>query len=88
MSISRLPHLSESIPAGRLAIIPAKAEIAATMPTPEGSAPRWEAKSGSTGLFEIVELKIAKKPVVHNIRKGLNFIFQSVPASLMKLHFY
>jgi hypothetical protein len=88
MSIIRLPHLSESIPAGRLAIIPAKADIAATMPTPEGSAPRCEAKRGSTGLFEIVELKIAKNPVVHKIRKGLNFIIQSDPASLMKLIFY
>jgi hypothetical protein len=41
------------------------------MPTPDGSAPKWAAKSGSTGLFEIVELKIAKKPVIQKNLNGL-----------------
>jgi len=40
------------------------------MPTPEGPAPRWVAKSGRTGLFEIVELKIARKPVMQRVKKG------------------
>jgi len=48
-----------------LAIIPVKADTEATIPTSEGFAPRWVAKRGSTGLFDMVELKIAKKPVMH-----------------------
>ncbi|ODA43555.1 hypothetical protein THER_1718 [Thermodesulfovibrio sp. N1] len=56
-----------------LAIIPVKAETEATIPTSEGPAPRWVAKRGSTGLFDIVELKIAKSPVMHKSIKGLNF---------------
>jgi hypothetical protein len=59
------------MPAGMLAIIPVKAETEATMPTPEGPAPRCVAKSGRTGLFEIVELKIARKPVMQRIKKGV-----------------
>lgn len=74
-----LPHLSERIPAGMLAMIPVKAEIEATIPTPEGSAPRWEAKRGSTGLLEIVELNMAKSPVVQRSMKGLNFIWNFPP---------
>jgi len=54
-----------------LAMTPVKAETEATKPTPEGSAPRWAAKRGSTGLFEIVELKIAKSPAAQRMRKGV-----------------
>jgi len=71
MSILFLPQRSESIPAGMLAMIPVNADTAATMPTPDGPAPRCCAKSGSTGLFEIVELKIARKPVMQRMAKGV-----------------
>lgn len=71
MSILFLPQRSESIPAGMLAMIPVNAETAAIMPTPDASAPRCCAKSGSTGLFEIVELKIARKPVIQRVVKGV-----------------
>jgi hypothetical protein len=56
---------------------PIKAETAATIPTPDGSAPRWVANRGSTGLFDIVELNIAKSPVLQSMTKGLNFIIAS-----------
>lgn len=71
ISIRFLPQRSESMPAGMLAMIPVKAETAATIPTPEGPAPRCVAKSGSTGVFEIVELKIARKPVMQRMKKGV-----------------
>jgi hypothetical protein len=52
------------------------------MPTPDGSAPRWAAKSGNTGLFEIVELKIAKKPVMQRNLNGVNI--SDFPREYMK----
>jgi len=57
------------MPAGILAMMPVKADTAATIPTPPASAPRWVAKRGSTGLLEIVELKIAKRPVAQIVRR-------------------
>jgi len=59
------------MPAGILAMMPVNAETAATMPTPDGAAPRCWAKSGSTGLFDMVELKIARNPVMQRRRKGV-----------------
>ena len=63
-----MPNLSESIPAGMLAIIPVKADTAATIPTTDGR-PEMCGKSGSTGLFDMVELNMAKSPVVQRIEK-------------------
>ncbi len=76
-SILFRPQRSESNPAGMLATMPVKADMAATSPTPAGSAPRWEAKRGRTGLLEIVELKMASPPVKHRSKNGdkLSFIF-------------
>lgn len=76
-SIVRLPTLSESMPTGMLKRTPVKEETAAIVPTAAGSAPRYDAKSGRTGLFEIVELKIALKPATQRRRKGES-IFLSV----------
>jgi len=50
--------------------MPEKADTAATMPTPEGSAPRCVAKRGSTGFLDMVELKIARNPVMQRRTKG------------------
>ncbi|MBU4320354.1 MAG: hypothetical protein Q8N12_06620 [Thermodesulfovibrionales bacterium] len=55
-----LPILSENKPAGMLATMPVNAETAAINPTPDGSAPKWEANRGSTGLLDIVELNRQK----------------------------
>jgi hypothetical protein len=49
---------------------PVNAETAAITPTAEGPAPRWDAKRGSTGLLEIVELKMAKSPAAQSRTKG------------------
>ncbi len=73
-SILFLPSLSESKPAGMLAIIPVNAETDAIKPTPEGSAPRWVENRGSTGLLDIVELNMANSPVLQSSIKGLNFV--------------
>jgi hypothetical protein len=73
--ISRFfPNRSASIPAGTLKATPAKAETAAIKPMAEGSAPNCLAKSGRTGLLEMVELKIANRPVAQRTRKGPNLI--------------
>ena len=71
ISILLRPNRSAIKPAGMLNRTPVKADTAAIIPTSAGSAPRWAAKSGSTGLFEIVELKIAKKPVIQRKRNEL-----------------
>jgi hypothetical protein len=55
--------------------IPAQVETEATNPTWEAEAPRWSANRGNTGLFAIVELKIAKNPIAHTIIKGLRPMF-------------
>jgi hypothetical protein len=65
-----LPHRSERIPAGMLIMIPVNEETAATIPTPDGSAPSDAVNRGSTGLLAIVELKMAKSPVAQSIRNG------------------
>jgi hypothetical protein len=69
--MARLPTLSESMPTGMLKRTPVKAETAATVPTAAGLAPRYDAKSGRTGLFATVELKMADKPAAQRRRKGL-----------------
>lgn len=47
----------------------------ATKPTPDGFAPRCDVKSGRTGLFYIVELNMAKSPLLQSNMNGLNFTF-------------
>ena len=74
-SIFLLPSLSESIPAGRLKTTPVNADTADTNPTPDGSAPKCDANRGSTGLLDKVELNIAKSPVAHSRRKGLDLMY-------------
>lgn len=66
-----LPHLSENIPAGMLAMIPVNADTPAMIPTPVGVAPRCSVNKGRTGLLEMVELKMANNPEVQRTMKGL-----------------
>jgi len=61
------------MPAGMLATIPVNADTPAMIPTPVGLAPRNAVNSGKTGLFEIVELNIAKIPEVQRRIKGVTF---------------
>ena len=72
-SILFLPNLSVRMPAGMLMTTPVKAETEAINPTPDGSAPKQALKMGSTGLLDIVELNIAKRPVEQSKMNGLVF---------------
>ena len=68
-----LPTLSDNLPAGRLTRIPGIVDAAATKPN-NGSLsgiPIDLAKGFRTGFFDIVELRIAKNPMMHNIKKKL-----------------
>lgn len=68
---SFLPIMSDSEPAGRLTRIPGIVDAAATKPSRYSGVPMNLAKGFRTGFFDIVELKIAKNPIVHSIRKKL-----------------
>jgi hypothetical protein len=63
---------SERDAAGRLINMPGIVEAAATKPIRSLGVPRFVAKGFSTGLLDIVELKIAKAPITHMIRKCLS----------------
>jgi hypothetical protein len=52
-------------------IMPGIVEAEATKPNKSVGVPRLFAKGFKTGFFDIVELRIAKKPMMHNIRKKL-----------------
>ena len=56
------PHLSASIPTGKLNSTPANGEMAAINPITDSLPERDFTKRGSTGLFDIVVEKIPKKP--------------------------
>lgn len=49
--------------------IPGIVEAAATMPVKSAGVPRLTAKGFRTGSFDIVELKMAKAPIMHRIQK-------------------
>jgi hypothetical protein len=51
--------------------IPGMVEAEATKPSKSVGVPRLFANGFKTGFFDIVELRIAKKPMMHSIRKKL-----------------
>jgi hypothetical protein len=51
--------------------MPGMVEAEATKPSKSVGVPRLFAKGFKTGFFDIVELRIAKKPMMHSIRKKL-----------------
>lgn len=67
-----LPKMSEREAAGRLIKIPGIVEAEATKPiqNPSGVS-RWVAKGFRTGFFDIVELRMAKTPIMQSVRKSL-----------------
>ena len=65
-----LPSMSESIPAGKLMMIPGTVEAAATTPMRAVGVSRLSAKGFSTGFFDIVELRMAKAPRTHSVTKN------------------
>ncbi len=62
ISRRRRPRRSERTPTGKLNRIPANGEIAEISPITASLDPIDCIKSGSTGFFDIVVEKIAKKP--------------------------
>ena len=66
-----LPKTSEREPAGRLTRMPGMVEAAATIPIRYSGVPMLSANNGRTGFFDIVELRIAKNPIVHSIKKKI-----------------
>lgn len=63
--------MSESEAAGKLTKIPGIVDAAATTPVQSVGVPRLSEKGLRTGLFDIVELRIAKKPIMQSVRNTL-----------------
>jgi hypothetical protein len=61
------PRRSLSSPAGRLVKIPVTVDAAAIKPMVGLSAPICDARIGSTGFLERVELNMANPPTAHRI---------------------
>jgi hypothetical protein len=62
--------MSERIPNGRLAMMPGMVEAAAIKPISGSDAPKLIANKVNVGLFDIVVLKIANKPMAERKKKG------------------
>ena len=60
---------SEREAAGKLMSMPGMVDAAATKPNKSLGVPRLAAKGLSTGLLDIVELRIANAPITQIIRK-------------------
>jgi len=63
--------MSERIPKGKLATMPGMVEAAAIKPISGSDAPKLIANRVNVGLFDIVELKIANKPMVERKKNGV-----------------
>lgn len=61
--------MSDNEDAGRLISIPGMVDTEATKPNRSLGAPRLVAYGFRTGLFDIVELKIANNPIKQRTRK-------------------
>ena len=64
--------MSESEAAGRLIKMPGIVEAAATKPVQSVGVPRLNEKGFRTGLFDIVELRIANNPMMQIAKKMLS----------------
>ena len=70
-----LPRMSEREPAGKLIKTPGTVEAAATTPTQSAGVPRLKEKGFKTGLLDIVELRMAKKPMMQSVQNVLLITF-------------
>ena len=76
MNITRhRPIMSDSMPAGRLTMIPTTVDAAAIKPTVETGTPIERMNKGKAGFLAIVELKIASPSMIQRSRKGDGLIF-------------
>jgi uncharacterized membrane protein len=67
--------MSESDATGKLTNIPGIVEAEATIPVQSVGVPRLSEKGFKTGLLDIVELKIAKKPIIQSVQNELFMMF-------------
>ena len=67
--------MSEREAAGKLIKTPGIVEAAATTPTQSAGVPRLREKGFKTGLLDIVELRIAKKPMMQSVQNALLVTF-------------
>jgi len=72
---------SDNDAAGKLTSIPGIVEAAAMKPIKSMGVPRLVAKGFRTGFLDIVELSIAKAPIMHSIQK--NFLLTSLNGNLI-----
>lgn len=69
MSIFFLPKISESEAAGKLIIMPGIVETAAIIPSMSVGVPKLMAKGLRTGFLDMVELRMAKVPIMQSTIK-------------------
>ena len=67
--------MSESEATGKLTRIPGIVEAEATTPVQSVGVPRLSEKGFKTGLLDIVELKIAKNPIIQSVQNELFITF-------------
>lgn len=67
--------MSESEAAGKLTKIPGIVDAAGTKPTQYVGVPRYSEKGFKTGFLDIVELRMAKNPIMQSMRKMLFLAF-------------
>lgn len=72
------PYTSESEAAGKLTKIPGIVDAEATKPVQFVGVPRLNAKGFRTGFFDIVELRIAKKPIMQSVKKTVFSVFLDI----------
>jgi hypothetical protein len=70
-----LPKTSDNEAAGKLINMPGMVEAAAITPVKSAGVPKLIAKGLSTGSLDMVELKMAKAPMMHKIKKYLSVTF-------------
>ena len=70
--------MSESDAAGKLTKIPGIVDAEATKPVQSVGVPRLSEKGFRTGDLDIVELRIAKKPIKQSVRKMLSLPFLEI----------
>lgn len=67
--------MSESDAAGKLTRIPGIVDAEATTPVQSVGVPRLSEKGFKTGLLDIIELRMAKKPITQRVQNVLLSIF-------------
>jgi len=82
--------ISERMHAGRLTTMPTTVEAAAIKPTVDTGTPSERMNRGRAGFFAMVELKIARPPVMHKRIKGgiLRFDAFTELANFFSIRFY